>query len=204
VLDSLAVAGMLAGSLVAPAIVAAVGLRWTLVLAGGTLLAFTAAAIPRLRGLDRRAEATRRELAPKVGLLDGLRVFEGASRQALECLAAAMEERAVPAGAVVVAEGEEADAFYLVRSGILAVLSAGERGGPPARVNTLGPGDYFGEVAILRDSPRIATVKAKTPTTLLAMDRDSLRSLVAGSLGTTEEFDRVIRERMTAAGQTAQ
>ena len=115
VLDSLAVAGMLAGSLVAPAIVAAVGLRWTLVLAGGTLLVLTAAAVPRLRGLDRRAEATRRELAPKVGLLEGLQVFEGASRQALESLAAAMEERAVPAGAVVVAEGEEADAFYVVR-----------------------------------------------------------------------------------------
>jgi CRP-like cAMP-binding protein/predicted MFS family arabinose efflux permease len=160
VLDSLAVAGMLAGSLVAPAIVAAVGLRWTLVLAGGTLLALTTAAIPRLRGLDRRAEATRRELAPRVGLLEGLRVFEGASRQALESLAAAMEERAVPAGAVVVAEGEEADAFYVVRSGTLAVLSAGERGGPPARVNTLGPGDYFGEIGLLERIPRTATVQA--------------------------------------------
>jgi CRP-like cAMP-binding protein/predicted MFS family arabinose efflux permease len=162
VLDSLAVAGMLAGSLLVPVIVATVGLRGALVVAGGTMLVCTAAALPRLRGLDRRAEATRRELAPKVALLEGLRVFEGAPRQALETLAAAMEERPVPAGGVVVAEGEEADAFYLVRSGTLAVLSAGEHGGPQARVNTLGPGDYFGEIGLLERIPRTATVQAET------------------------------------------
>jgi CRP-like cAMP-binding protein len=89
-------------------------------------------------------------------------VFEGAPRQALETLAAAMEEQPVPAGAVVVAEGEEADAFYVVRSGTLAVLSAGERGGTPARVNTLGPGDYFGEIGLLERIPRTATVQAES------------------------------------------
>jgi CRP-like cAMP-binding protein/predicted MFS family arabinose efflux permease len=162
VLDSLAVAGMLVGSLLAPVVVAAVGLRWALVAAGGSLLVLTVAAVPRLRGLDRRAEATRRELAPRVGLLEGLRVFEGAPRQALESLAAAMEERAVPAGAAVVTEGEQADAFYVVGSGRLAVLSAGERGGEPARVNTLGPGDYFGEIGLLERIPRTATVRAET------------------------------------------
>jgi MFS family permease len=162
VLDSLAVAGMLAGSLLAPVVVAAAGLRWALVAAGGSLLVLTVAAVPRLRGLDGRAEATRRELAPRVGLLEGLRVFEGAPRQALESLAAAMEERAVPAGAAVVTEGEQADAFYVVGSGRLAVLSAGERGGEPARVNTLGPGDYFGEIGLLERIPRTATVRAET------------------------------------------
>jgi CRP-like cAMP-binding protein len=162
VLDSLAVAGMLAGSLLVPAVVAAVGLRWALVVAGGTLLLLTVATVPRLRGLDRRAEATRRDLAPKVGLLEGLGVFEGAPRQALESLAAAMEEQAVPAGTPVITEGEEADAFYVVRSGTLAVLSAGERGGQPVRVNSLGPGDYFGEIGLLERVPRTATVQAET------------------------------------------
>ena len=162
VLDSLAVAGILAGSLLVPVIVDAVGLRWALVVAGGTLLALTAAAVPHLRGLDRRAEATRRALAPKVELLEGLGVFDGASRQQLESLAAALEDQAVPAGTAVVIEGEPADAFYVVRSGTLAVLSAGERGGEPARVNTLGPGDYFGEIGLLERIPRTATVRAET------------------------------------------
>jgi CRP-like cAMP-binding protein/predicted MFS family arabinose efflux permease len=162
VLDSLAVAGILAGSLLVPVVVGTAGLRWALVVAGGTLLAVTAAAVPRLRGLDRRAEATRRELAPKVELLERLGVFDGAPRQQLETMAAALEDRAVPAGAAVVTEGEQADAFYLVRSGSLAVLSAGERGGEPARVNTLGPGDYFGEIGLLERIPRTATVRAET------------------------------------------
>jgi CRP-like cAMP-binding protein/predicted MFS family arabinose efflux permease len=170
VLDSLSVAGMLAGSLLVPVIVAAAGLRGALVVAGGTLLVCTAAALPRLRGLDRQAEVTRRRLAPKVALLEGLRVFEGAPRQALETLAAAMEERPVPAGAVVVAEGEAADAFYVVRSGTLAVLSAGERGGPPARVNTLGPGDYFGEIGLLERIPRTATVQASVESVVERLD----------------------------------
>jgi CRP-like cAMP-binding protein len=62
----------------------------------------------------------------------------------------------------VVTEGEQADAFYVVRSGSLAVLSAGERGGEPARVNTLGPGDYFGEIGLLERIPRTATVRAES------------------------------------------
>ena len=98
----------------------------------------------------------------------------------------------------IVRQGAPADKFFIIVEGEVDVVR--EDDGEEKTINTLGPGDYFGEVAILRDSSRIATVKAKTQATLLAMDRDSLKSLVAGSLGTTEEFDRVIRERMTAAG----
>jgi CRP-like cAMP-binding protein len=162
VVDSLAVGGILAGSLLAPLVVGIAGLRWALVVAGGTLLVGTAAALPRLRGLDRRAEATRRKLAPRVELLEGLGLFDGAPRQQLESLAAALEEVAVPAGTAVVTEGEQADAFYVVRSGSLAVLSAGEHGGEPAQVNTLGPDDYFGEIGLLERIPRTATVRAET------------------------------------------
>jgi CRP-like cAMP-binding protein len=186
VLDSLAVAGILAGSLLVPLIVAAFGLQWSLVIAGGTMLACAAVALPRLRGLDRRAEATRRALAPRVALLEGLRVFEGAPRQALETVAAALDERAVPAGAVVVAEGEDADAFYVVRSGAFAVLSAGERGGPPARVNTLGPGDYFGEIGLLERIPRTATVQAET---------DGVVERLAG-----EDFLAILNQAPSASG----
>jgi CRP-like cAMP-binding protein len=51
-------------------------------------------------------------------------------------------------------------------------------------------------MAILRDMPRAATVRAIKPTTLLAMDRETFRGLVAQSLGTTQDFDRVIQQRL--------
>jgi CRP-like cAMP-binding protein len=70
-----------------------------------------------------------------------------------------------------------------------------------ARGTTLhGPGELIGEVAILRDSPRPATVTATRPTTLFALDRDAFRDLVAEALGTTSEFERVIRARLEALG----
>ena len=129
-------------------------------------------------------------------------VFRDLPAGDLQTVACRLQSVKVEPGSVVVRQGGPADKFFIIVEGEVDVLR--EDDGEERTINTLGPGDYFGEVAILRDSPRIATVKAKPPTTLLAMDRDSLRSLVAGSLGTTEEFDRVIRERMTAAGQTAE
>ena len=69
-------------------------------------------------------------------------------------------------------------------------------GRPASRLASLKQGQFFGEMAILRDSPRTATVRAITPTTLLTMDRDVFRNLVAQSLATTEDFDRVIRQRL--------
>jgi nitroimidazol reductase NimA-like FMN-containing flavoprotein (pyridoxamine 5'-phosphate oxidase superfamily) len=126
-------------------------------------------------------------------------VFRDLPASDLATVAGRLQSVSVEPGGIVVRQGAPADKFFIIVEGEVEVLR--EDDGQERTLNTLGPGDYFGEVAILRDSSRIATVRAKSPTTLLAMDRDSLRSLVAGSLGTTEEFDRVIRERMTSVGQ---
>lgn len=126
-------------------------------------------------------------------------VFRDLPSRDLATVAGRLQTVNVDPGSVVVRQGAPADKFFIIVEGEVEVLR--EDDGVERTLNVLGPGDYFGEVAILRDSSRIATVKATSPTTLLAMDRDSLRSLVAGSLGTTEQFDRVIRERMTVAGQ---
>jgi nitroimidazol reductase NimA-like FMN-containing flavoprotein (pyridoxamine 5'-phosphate oxidase superfamily) len=129
-------------------------------------------------------------------------VFRDLPARDLATVAGRLQTVNVDPGSVVVRQGAPADKFFIIVEGEVEVLR--EDDGEERTLNVLGAGDYFGEVAILRDSSRIATVKATAPTTLLAMDRDTLRSLVAGSLGTTEQFDRVIRERMTAAGQTAE
>jgi voltage-gated potassium channel len=65
----------------------------------------------------------------------------------------------------------------------------------------VGPGQLFGEIAIMRDAPRDATLRAAQATTLLAMERDTFRDLVAQSLGTTGDFDHLIQQRLERLSQ---
>jgi uncharacterized protein YhbP (UPF0306 family) len=102
----------------------------------------------------------------------------------------------VPAGAVIVQQGTTADSFYIVIDGAVAVLR--EEAGHSRQVETLGRGQFFGEIALLRDVPRTATVQALVPTTLLELDRAAFRDLVAQSLGTATDVDRVIQRRLDA------
>jgi uncharacterized protein YhbP (UPF0306 family)/quercetin dioxygenase-like cupin family protein len=125
-------------------------------------------------------------------------VFRDLPSGELTTVAGRMQTMSVEPGAVIVRQGGPADKFFIIVDGEVEVLR--EDDGEERTLNVLGTGDYFGEVAILRDSSRIATVRATAQTTLLTMDRDALKTLVAGSLGTTEEFDQVIRDRITSVG----
>ena len=107
-----------------------------------------------------------------------------------ETISASLQRMSVDAGEVIVREGGPADKFFIVTEGEVEV----SRG--PEKIATLGPGHFFGEVAIMRDMPRSATITAAVPTQVLAMERDTFRDLVAQSLGTTPEFDQVIRQRL--------
>ena len=103
------------------------------------------------------------------------------------------------AGELIVREGGPADKFFIVAEGEVEV-TRGE-GDAAERIATLGSGHFFGEMAIMRDAPRSATVRAVSDTKLLAMERDTFHDLVAQSLGTTPGFDQVIRARMDALGR---
>lgn len=121
-------------------------------------------------------------------------VFRDLPEQAAATLAARLVPLEVAPGEVIVRQGAPADKFFIIVAGAVEVVR--EDGGAPRVVAALGPGQFFGEVAILRDTPRTATVRATAPTTLLAMERDAFRALVAQSLATTQDFDRVIRRRL--------
>ena len=109
-----------------------------------------------------------------------------------------LQQMDVSAGDTIVRQGAPADKFFIVTEGEVEVVR--ERNGSEESVTTLKPGEYFGEVAIMRDLPRSATVKASSDTKLLALDRDAFKTLVAHSLGTTDDFDRLIGERLGKAG----
>jgi uncharacterized protein YhbP (UPF0306 family) len=123
-----------------------------------------------------------------------LSVFRDLPREEVETVAAKLQTIQVAAGDTIVRQGAPADKFFIIVDGEVEVDV--EDGGEPRRLATLSSGQFFGEMAILHDTPRLATVRALEPTTLFAMERDAFRGLVAQSLGTTRDFDQVIRQRL--------
>jgi uncharacterized protein YhbP (UPF0306 family) len=100
----------------------------------------------------------------------------------------------VKAGETIVRAGTPADKFFVLVEGEAEMSHAGE-------TTRLSPGELFGEVAIMRDQPRGATVTAKTDVKLLGLDRDGFRELIAQSMEITPDFDQVIRDRLNVDEQ---
>ena len=96
-------------------------------------------------------------------------------------------------------QGAPADKIFIIVKGEV-VVEREEADGRTVELETLKDGQFFGEVAIMRDTPREATARAKTDVTLLALQRDTFQRLVAGSLGAAPDFDRVIKQRMEQGG----
>jgi uncharacterized protein YhbP (UPF0306 family) len=105
----------------------------------------------------------------------------------------------VAAGEIIVRQGAPADKIFIIVKGEV-VVEREEADGRKVELETLKDGQFFGEVAIMRDTPREATARAQTDVTLLALQRDTFQRLVAGSLGAAPDFDRVIKQRMDQGG----
>jgi uncharacterized protein YhbP (UPF0306 family) len=125
-------------------------------------------------------------------------VFRDLPEQEAESLAAQLQTLEVGAGDVIVRQGAPADKFFIIIDGEVEVIR--EDDGEARTLATLKPGQFFGEIAILRNTPRMATVKALTPTTLFAMERSDFQGLLAQSMGTTQDFDQVIQQRLEEIG----
>lgn len=162
VLETVLVAGIGLGALITPPIIHALGVRGALFAVGGFLPLLTALTWTRLRVLDEVPDAPDEHIA----LLEGLALFRSFPKQTVELLASRLESRDVEAGEVVIREGDDGDRFYVIKSGHFTV----DVGGAPCA--ELGPGEFFGEIALLRDVPRTATVTAADAGALLSLSRD--------------------------------
>jgi CRP-like cAMP-binding protein len=162
VLETVLVAGIGIGALLTPPIINALGVRGALIVVGGFLPLLTLLTWSRLRAIEFLPEAPEEHVA----LLKALPVFEGFPPATIELLASKLERHEAVSGDVVIRQGDTGDLFYVIESGRFAVDTNGERRAE------LGPGDFFGEIALLRDVPRTATVTALEDGALLSLARD--------------------------------
>lgn len=111
-----------------------------------------------------------------------------------------LETVQVEAGQVIVRQGDPADKFYIISSGEVEVLQG--TGGPPLLLNRLKKGQFFGEVGLLRGAPRNASVRAITRCELLALDRETFRTVIGSSAPTAQDYAQVASQR-SAPGMAA-
>ena len=164
----LAMGAVAIGSIVAPAVVAAVGPRVALILVGSILPVLTIAVYRRLVEIDQTVAP-----APELDLLEDVPMFSPLSIAAKERMAASLVRVFVPSGEVVIRAGDAGDRFYIVDDGEFDIDAGGSH-------STAHRADYFGEIALLRDVPRTATVAATVDSHLFALQRDDFLAAVTG------------------------
>ena len=184
----------LLGSVAAPVIVSFATLEAALWVGGGSLVLASLALLGSLQAISRRTNAERERLAPVVAQLAATGVLGDASAAALERIARATTTTRFAHGATVFEEGDSADDLYVVLSGEVRVATIAQ-----GEIRDLAAGDWFGEIGLLRQLPRTATITAVTDIELLVVPGEvfvgaitaqdglpmSLRSAIELRLGTT-------------------
>jgi thioredoxin reductase (NADPH) len=126
------------------------------------------------------------------------RAFPSEPREIVAQTASRAELVVFAPGDVVLREGDTADRFYMVIKGE-AEASHREPDGSEVVIGRFGPGDYFGEMGLLNDAPRQATIRARTSLELMALDRETFATLMKSSQATEAEVRRVAAERTRTA-----
>ena len=188
VLESVLLATMALGAVVTPGVISLLGPRGALIATGAFLPVLVAFSLPALRRIDAEARVPTEALE----CLRTLPLFAPLPPTVLERLASAAVEVQVPPMAEAVTQGARGDRFYVIRSGRATVeVDSAEAG-------ELGPGDFFGEIALLRDVPRTATVRALEPLDLFAIERDDFLAAVTGHAPSRAAADSIVAARLPA------
>ena len=176
------------GAIVVPLLLHVMSLRATLVVVGAFVPVLVVIFWRPLFDIDAKAVAPAGDL---IELLRRTPIFAPLPSGSLETLVTRLIPVPAPAGETIITEGEAGDRFYVIADGQVEVTAAGRH------VNTLGPGDYVGEIALIRDVPRTATVTATQPTQLYALERDDFLTAVTGHSGSRTAAEAEITARLT-------
>jgi len=164
------------------------GIRVAMVALGLIAPVLTALAWRRLRTID----ATIAHRDTEIAVLNHVGMFRPLPMPAMDGLALHVEEVRVDAGHVVCRQGDDGDRFYLIEGGAADVIGDGRL------IRTLDSGDGFGEIALLGDSSRTATVRARTALRLYAVDGRHFRSAISGYPSSRREADALVLDRLSA------
>ena len=181
------------GAALAPVLISWLGLKHALAVTGLVLPVLVLVAWRRVARID--AESPAPDEAD-LRVLASVPIFAPLPGASLEHLASRLVPLRLEPGSVVVREGDAGDRFYIVAEGDVEVSQEG------APLSTLGAGDHFGEIALLRDVPRTATVTARTSVVLYALDRDDFLAAVTGHQPSADAAESVVSARLAGVAAT--
>jgi MFS family permease len=181
--EGLAMAALAAGSILVPGLIAVLGLTGAILVIAGLLPLIVLFAWSRLVALDARTPVP----AQAIALLRRVSLFGPLAAPSLEAIARRATWVRVPPGSIVIREGDSGDRYFVLASGAVRV----ERQGRQLRELTT-PGEGFGEIALLRDVPRTATVIATVESVFMTIDRDSFLAAVTGNPQVTARAETAV------------
>ncbi len=175
------------GAILAPRLIGWLGTKHALLATGLALVGLAALLAVRIAAID---AASRAPAADELRLLGGVPIFAPLAGATLEHLAGRLVPLVAEPGTEIVRQGGTGDRFYVIAEGELDVLADGHQ------ISTLGPGGYFGEIALLRDVPRTASVRARTRAVLYALEREEFLAAVTGYAPSVQAAERVVSDRL--------
>jgi MFS family permease len=185
--EGLNMAAMAMGSVIAPVLVALLGPRGAFVAVGLFLPIIALLALGPIRSVDDSAILVE---PADIELLRDTPIFEPLGPMILERAGRKLIRVDVPAGTVLMREGDPGDRFYVIAEGNVEVTASG------TTLRHLGPGEYLGEIALLRNIPRTATAISTTPCSLRALERNAFLAIMTGSPESREIADHEIERRL--------
>ena len=187
VIQMLFLVSMGIGAAVAPALISWLDIEGALIATGAFLPVLVVLFGATVARIDAAATAPD---AAELRILAAVPIFTPLPGESLEHLAARLVPLRVTAGTVIVREGDPGDRFYIVAEGELEVSQQGRE------ISSLEAGGYFGEIALLRDVARTATVTARSNAALYALDREDFLAAVTGHPQSAEAAESVMSARL--------